>query len=338
MIGRLVYNNNMFTIGTLHLKNWLILAPMSGRTNLPFRLIVKNMGAGLVSTGMISAAGLSRGQAKTHGYLDTHPDERPVTAQIFGSEPEILSTSAQIVAESGVDVIDINMGCPARKVVKTGSGAALMRDAKKAARIILAVRRGTTLPLTIKIRAGWSPQEANALEIAKVVEDSGADGVSIHPRFANQGFSGKADWTIIRRIKKSVKIPVIGSGDITTPSLAFKMRSETGCDGVMIGRAALSNPWIFKQILDIEEKGSFTPPDLDNRHRLILEHYMLLIRYLGERRATNLMRGLLILYTKGLPYRRFLKGSISELDGREKLLTVLSTYFGCIREGTLCEG
>jgi tRNA-dihydrouridine synthase B len=338
MLGRLVYNNNMFTIGTLHLKNWLLLAPMSGRTNLPFRLIVRNMGAGLVSTGMISAAGLARGQAKTRGYLDTHPDERPVIAQIFGSEPEILSTSAQIVAESGVDVIDINMGCPARKVVKTGSGAALMREAKKVARIIFAVRRATSLPLTVKIRAGWSPQEPNALEIAKVVEESGADGVSIHPRFANQGFSGKADWSLIGRIKKSVKIPVIGSGDITTPSLAFKMRSETDCDGVMIGRAALSNPWIFKQILDIEEKGSFTPPSLDNRYRLIWDHYMLLIRYLGERRATNLMRGLLILYTKGLPYRRLLKDSVSELDGRQKLLTVLSTYFGCIREGTICEG
>ena len=322
----------MLTIGTLHLKNWLIMAPMSGKTNLPFRLIVKKMGAGLVITEMISAVGLSRGQAKTHAYLDSHPAERPVAAQLFGSEPDVMAVSARIVAEKGMDIIDINMGCPVKKVIKTGSGAVLMQNPGKVAKIISAVRQSTSLPLTVKIRAGWSPEEANALEIARIIEDSGADGISIHPRFASQGFSGKADWTLIARIKKALKIPVIGNGDIIKPSLALKMRSETNCDGVMIGRAALTNPWIFKQILEMEEKGGFNNPDLDDRHHIIMEHYSLLIKYLGENKATNVMRGLLLLYTKRLPSRRFLKGFISEIDGREKLVSTVNEYFGYIRE------
>ena len=322
----------MLTIGKLHLKNWLILAPMSGKTNLPFRLIAKKMGAGLVVTEMISAVGLSRGQARTHSYFVSHPTERPVAAQLFGPEPETMVNSVRIVGEKGMDIVDINMGCPAKKVVKTGSGAALMRDPKKVAKIISAARQNTSLPLTVKIRAGWSPEEANALEVAKIIEDSGADGISIHPRFASQGFSGKADWTLIARIKKAVKIPVIGNGDIREPSLALKMRSVTSCDGVMIGRAALTDPWIFRQILDMEEKGSFTTPDLNDRYGLIMEHYSLLIEYLGEYKATHVMRGLLLLYTKKLPNRSFLKGSISKIDGREKLIAILDKYFGYIRE------
>jgi len=328
----------MLTIGKLHLKNWLIMAPMSGKTNLPFRLIVKKMGVGLVITEMISAVGLSRGQAKTHTYLESNPDERPVAAQLFGSEPDTMALSARIVAERGMDIVDINMGCPVKKVVKTGSGAVLMRDPKKVAKILSTVRQSTPLPLTVKIRAGWSPEEANALEIARIIEDSGADGISIHPRFASQGFSEKADWTLIARIKRALKIPVIGSGDITRPSLALKMRSETNCDGVMIGRAALTNPWIFKQILEMEEEGSFNTPDLDERYRLIIEHYLLLIKYLGENRATNIMRGLLLLYTKGLPNRRFLKAFISEIDGREKLISILDKYFGYISKEMGSEG
>ena len=328
----------MLTLGSLQLENWLVLAPMSGRTNLPFRLIVKNYGAGLVITEMISAAGLWRGQEKTHAYFKSHPDERPVSAQLFGSETEAMVMSAGIAAEKGMDGVDINMGCPARKVVKSGAGAALMRDSKKAEKIISAVRRNTRLPVTVKIRSGWSPEEANALHVARIVEDSGADGICVHPRFASQGFSGKADWTVIKEVKRALKIPVIGSGDVTEPALALQMRSQTHCDGVMIGRAALGRPWIFKQVLDMERTGDFSYPSLLERYRVAKEHYFLLLEHLGEKRATNMMRGFLLWYTKGLPNRGFLKGVISEIDGKERLIAVVDEYFGSIQEGNGREG
>jgi tRNA-dihydrouridine synthase B len=328
----------MLTLGTLQLENWLVLAPMSGRTNLPFRLIVKKWGAGLVITEMISAAGLWRNQEKTQAYFKSHPDERPVSAQLFGSEPEAMVMSVGIAAEKGMDGVDINMGCPARKVVKSGAGAALMRDPQRAGKIISTVRRNTPLPLTVKIRAGWSPEEANALDIARIVEDNGADGICVHPRFANQGFSGKADWTVIAEVKRALKIPVIGSGDVTEPALALRMRSVTNCDGVMIGRAALSSPWIFKQVLEMERTGHFRNPSLEERYRVVKEHYFLLLEYLGEKRATNIMRGFLLWYTKSLPNRGFLKGVISEINGKERLIAVVDEYFGSIQEGSGREG
>jgi tRNA-dihydrouridine synthase B len=328
----------MLTLGTLKLENWLVLAPMSGRTNLPFRLIAKKWGAGLVITEMISAAGLWRGQERTHAYFKSHPDERPVSVQLFGSEPEAMVMSVGIATEKGMDGVDINMGCPARKVIKSGAGAALMRDPQKAGKLISRLRRTTPLPLTVKIRAGWSPAEANALNIARIAEDNGADGIFVHPRFANQGFSGKADWTVIEEVKRALKIPVIGSGDVTEPALALQMRSFTNCDGVMIGRAALSSPWIFKQVLEMERTGYFTIPSLEERYRVVTDHYFLLLEHLGEKRATDIMRGFLLWYTKSLPNRSFIKGVISEINEKERFIAVVDEYFGSIREDTGREG
>ena len=243
----------MLKIGNLLLKNYLIMAPMAGITNPPFRLIAKRLGAGLVVTEMVSAVGLSRGHEKTFRYLESTPEEKPLSVQIFGADPYDMAMAAEIAVEKGADLVDINMGCPARKVVKNGAGGALLRNPAAVRDMVAAVRKVCTVPLTVKIRSGWSHLEANFLEIAGIIEDCGADAVAVHPRFVKQGFSGQADWGIIREVKKNLGIPIIGNGDVFKPALALKMREETGCDGVMIGRGAMGNPWIFRQILDLEQ-------------------------------------------------------------------------------------
>ncbi len=336
MDGKLI--SSAFDIGGLHLKNRLVLAPMSGRTNLPFRLIIKKMGVSLVVTEMISAEGLSRDQDKTLRYLETDDKEAPVAAQIFGSDPEAMKISAEKLNQREIHAVDINMGCPAKKVVKTGSGASLMRDPKRAEKILSSVRKNTSLPVTAKIRAGWSPKQANAVDIAKMIEDAGADGVSLHPRFAVQGFSGKSDWSLISRVKRAVKIPVIGNGDINTPSDGLRMLRETGCDAVMIGRAALTNPWIFIQILDLEKNGCFSGPGPDEKYRLIMDHHHLLAKQMGELRATRMMRGFILLYLKGLPCARFLRRRISDMKGKESMVSILNEYFTHIKRKAINEG
>ena len=229
------------------------MAPMAGVTTLPFRLMVKKLGAGVVTTEMVSAMGLTLGKQKTLDYLRTHPSERPLAVQLFGAEPDVMARAAQMAVDAGADLVDINMGCPVRKVTKTGAGAALLRDPERVAELVTRVRLACNVPLTVKIRAGWSPRETVALEIARIIQDCGADAVTVHPRFATQGFSGTADWSLIGEIKSRLMIPVIGNGDIFEPSYAIKMKDQTGCDGVMIGRGAVGNPWIFKQALFLEQ-------------------------------------------------------------------------------------
>jgi len=216
----------MLQIGPLKLSGSLIMAPMAGYTNLPFRLMVKKLGAGLVTTEMISAMGLVMGQKKTLSYLRSHPSEKPLAVQIFGSRPEVMARAAQIAAEAGADLVDINMGCPVKKVVKTGAGAALLRDLKKVEQIVKAVRMACSVPLTVKIRTGWSSETPVPCELARIVEESGADAITVHPRFATQGFSGIADWNWIRRVKEAVKIPVIGNGDVFQPDGALENRKS----------------------------------------------------------------------------------------------------------------
>jgi tRNA-dihydrouridine synthase B len=323
----------MLQIGSLTLKNPFIMAPMAGITNRPFRLIVKQLGAAMVTSEMVSAMGLMMGHNKTLDYLRSDPEERPFCVQLFGSDPDVMAKAAEKVILAGADVIDINMGCPARKVVKTGSGGALLLDCHKAERIVRAVRRVSTLPLTVKIRAGWSPSQGNPLDLAAALENGGADAVTVHPRFVTQGFSGIPDWSLITQIKSKVSVPVIGNGDVFSSHLAIKIREETGCDGVMIARGALGNPWIFQQTLDLHQGRVPFEPAPPERKRLIMKHYHLLSAEMGERRAAFHFRGLLIRYTKGLPCGGLFRRSIEQVKDLASLVAAMDGYF-CSMEGT----
>ena len=318
-------------IGSIKLDNWLAMAPLAGVTNLPFRLLIRRLGAGLVITEMVSAIGLVLNQKKTRAYIKTHLDEKPLSVQIFGSKPDIMAKAAQIVIDAGADIVDINMGCPVKKVTGTGAGAALLRDLKKIEDMVSAVRLVCSVPLTVKIRAGWSRENPVAVEAARVIEDCGSDALAIHPRYRSDFFSGSADWGVISRIKEKLKIPVIGNGDVFSPSDALKMRENTGCDGVMIGRAAMANPWIFRQILQMEKGEAVQTVDLTERRRLIMEHYDLLSGLMGEHRAALNMRGLLLRYTKGLPHSSSFRERITHIKDLKSLSSTMDDFF-CVLE------
>lgn len=321
---------DMLRIGTLKLKNRLIMAPMSGVTNLPFRRIVKRLGAGLVTTEMVSAMGLSRGQERSFKYLRSDPEERPLAVQIFGSDPRVMAEAARMVVDEGADLVDINMGCPARKVVKTGAGGALLRSLDQVRDIVSSVRTVCTVPVTVKTRAGWSQDRPVARDIAKIVEDCGADAITIHPRFVTQRFSGNADWEIISQVKSEVRIPVIGNGDVCSPSQALEMIQQTGCDGVMIGRAAMGNPWIFREILNLDSGRDICSPTVSERREIILLHFRLLMDHMGEGGAAKVMRGLLLWYTKGLPYSSRFRGAFTDIHDLDAMVVAMDAYFSVL--------
>jgi nifR3 family TIM-barrel protein len=317
----------MLHIGSLSLENDLVLAPMAGYTNLGFRLTIKKLGAGLVTTEMVSAMGLTLNHGKTLDYLKSHADEKPLAVQIFGSEPAVMARACEIAASHGADLIDINMGCPVKKVVKTGAGASLLRDKGKIAAILQAVRKSCPLPLTVKIRTGWSPLDPVACEVAHIAEDCGGDGITVHPRFATQGFSAPADWSWIRKVKETVRIPVIGNGDVFDAPAALRMTAETGSDGVMIGRGAIRNPWIFRQILHLKQGRPVTEPGLEDRKSFVMDHYGFLCESMSEKNAALTMRGILISFTKGLPHSSRLRGSVSRIVNKETLYAITNEYF-----------
>jgi len=317
----------MLKIGSLSVENGLVLAPMAGYTNLGFRLTIKKLGAGLVTTEMVSAMGLTLNHGKTLDYLKSHADEKPLAVQIFGSEPAVMARACEIAVNHGADLIDINMGCPVKKVVKTGAGASLLRDKSKIASILQAVRKACPLPLTVKLRIGWSPLEPVACEVAHVVEDCGADAITVHPRFASQAFSAPADWSWIKKVKKTVKIPVIGNGDVSDAPAALRMKAETGCDGVMIGRGAVRNPWIFKQIQNLKQGLPVTEPRWEDRRSFVMDHYGFLCESMSEKNAALTMRGILISFTKGLPNSSRLRGSVSGIVNKETLYAITNEYF-----------
>jgi tRNA-dihydrouridine synthase B len=287
-------------IGHLQLKNNVFLAPMAGITDLPFRTIVRSFGCGLAFTEMVSASGLIRGTEKTFRYLASSSADRPLGVQLFGCDPDAMANAARIAVERGADLLDVNMGCPVKKVAKTGSGASLMRDPVRVAAVLRAVRRASALPLTVKIRAGWNARQVNALEIGQIAEECGVDAVILHPRTADQAFAGLSDWGLIAALKERLRIPVIGSGDIRCPEDAARMLRETGCDGVMVGRGVLGNPWIIANILSHLAGGAVSAPFLAEREETIRRHLALAIDFYDEKVGTRDFRKHLLWYTKGL--------------------------------------
>ena len=306
----------------------MFLAPLAGITNLNFRLIAREFGCGLAFTEMVSSNGLTREAEKTYTYLDSSPADRPLGVQIFGADPAVMAEAARIVDDKGADLIDINMGCPVKKVVKTGAGAALLRTPDRAREIIRAVRKVTRLPLTVKLRAGWRQGEHCATEIGRIAEEEGADAVIIHPRTADQGFSGHSDWRVIREVKESLKIPVIGNGDIRGPEDALRMIDETGCDAVMVGRASLGNPWIFKHITTALQGGAAgAGPSIEEREGMIRRHLEMEMAYIGSAQGLRNFRKHLLWYTKGLKGGSCLRQKLGQIHNRDALLKVVGDYF-----------
>lgn len=315
-----------FSIGNVAIETPTVLAPLAGITNLPFRQVVKDLGCGLVCSEMVSANGLIYDSGKTRSMLVSSPKERPLSLQIFGSDPDILADGAEIVEASGADIIDINFGCSVRKVLKSGSGSALMRDPERTRKILSAVRKRIQVPLTIKIRTGWDQTGDHAVTIAKIAQDCGVDAIACHPRTATQGFGGTANWSLIRRLKSILSIPVIGNGDIQTPEDAIRMFRETGCDAVMVGRATLHTPHIFADIHSLLNGRNPEGLVLD-RHFTLMERYLTeSVTLFGELNACRMMRSRLGWFVKGLPHSTRFRETIKEIETHAHALALIAEF------------
>ncbi len=308
------------TIGNVTLDNNIILAPMAGITDLPFRLLCSRQGAGMVCMEMISAKAIMYRNKNTESLMEIHPEEAPASLQLFGSDPKILGEIAKQIEERPFSVLDINMGCPVPKVVNNGEGSALLKQPALVEKIVSSVVRAVNKPVTVKIRKGFDDGHVNAVEIAKIAEAAGAAAVAVHGRTREQYYSGEADWEIIAQVKDAVSIPVIGNGDVTDGASAEELFRKTGCDGIMIGRAARGNPWIFRQIIAyLKGEGIPVKPDKEEVKRMILCHAALQREYKGEYTGIREMRKHVSWYTAGMPNSAKLRQEINLVESFEKL-------------------
>jgi len=314
-------------IGTLELDNPIVSAPMAGISDKAFRILAEEAGCGLVYTEMISVNALAYNSERTKFMFDLSNEAGPTAVQIFGSEPHRMAAAAIAVQEAGAGVVDINMGCPAPKVVKNLEGCALMTDLPLAERIITAVVKSVEIPVTVKMRKGWSEQSVNAVELARIAKGCGAAAVTVHGRTRDQYYSGKADWSIIARIKNAVDIPVIGNGDIFEPQDALDMLRETGCDGVMIGRGALGNPWLYSRAVHLVKTGELLPgPIYIEKIDMAVRHLKMAAGFKGDRRAVREMRKHITWYLKGLRDSAKTREFVNRAVNVEGLLSILDNY------------
>lgn len=311
-------------IGSVTLPNNLILAPMAGVTDLPFRLLCKEQGAGLLCMEMVSAKAILYKNRNTESLLEIDPRENPVSLQLFGSDPEIISNIAHQIEDRPFDILDLNMGCPVPKIVNNGEGSALMKNPKLAGEIIRETVKAIDKPVTVKIRKGFDDEHINAVEMAKIAEDAGAAAVAVHGRTREQFYSGRADWDIIRQVKEAVSIPVIGNGDLLTAEDVIAMEQRTGCDGFMIARGAQGNPWIFRQILHYFETGEhLTKPTLEEVTQMILRHARMMLEFKGEYIGIREIRKHAAWYTAGYPNSARLRVAINNVESFEALEELL---------------
>jgi len=313
-------------IGSLQLTNNLLLAPMAGITDLPYRMIMKRFGAGLVFTEMISANGLVRNGRGTISLLRSLDEERPLGVQLFGDDPQVLAEAAARVNETA-DLVDLNLGCPVRKVTRSGAGSALLCDLSKTARILEEMRRAITVPFTVKIRSGWDQGQLVFLELGRIAEEAGVDAIVFHPRTRAQGFGGRAEWEQIRRLKESVKIPVCGSGDIFSVEDGFRMLEETGCDAIMIGRGGFGNPWLLGNLADRLRGRPATEPTPETRLSVALAHLDLHLDQFGPAKTLFHMRKHFSWYSRGLPDAAGFRAAINRLTTIGDLRRAAETYF-----------